>query len=226
MIDPRWNDFALLLVDVQHDFWSPELEQAFPHFRQNTARLLDRCRELGIEVIHLREVFSPDRSDWLPRYRLRGRSPCVRGTPGAAALDVARELPGEKVIEKQTQNAFHSLELLPYLCASRKRFVLVAGLVTSVCVSLTATSAAQTGFLAGLVSDCCADYPDAHALTLQRFRGWLLDVATTDELELRLPEWSTQVHRLDEVRAARPCAGCALEFLPDCNRPEAAAAVG
>ena len=195
-----WRDFALLLVDVQGDFWSDELERAFPQFRQNVAGLLDQCRRLGIEVIHLREVFTPDRTDWLPRYLIRGRSPCVRGTPGAAALDVAAAQDGEKVIEKQTQNGFHCPELLPYLTSRNKRFVLVAGLVTSVCVLFTATSAVQLGLLAAVVEDGCADYPEAHALALRRYRGFLLDVATAAELPERHAGWCTQLAQLEEGR--------------------------
>jgi nicotinamidase-related amidase len=219
MPDQSWDDFALLLVDVQRDFWSAELEKAFPRFQEDLERLLRFCRASGIEVIHLREVFGDgDRSDWLPRYRMRGRSPCVRGTPGAAPLEVAVERVGEKIIEKQTQNGFHSLELLPYLCSREKRYLLVAGLVTSVCVALTATSAAQTGFLAAIVADGCADYPEAHELTLKRFRGWLLDVATTGELATRHADWRKQLEQLRQLGApARPCGGCAHELDPGCE---------
>jgi nicotinamidase-related amidase len=219
MTENSWQDFALLLVDVQKDFWSADLEKAFPRFHQNTEQLLRFCRESGIEVIHLREVFNDtDRSDWLPRYRMRGRSPCVRGTPGAAPLDVAVELPGEKVIEKQTQNGFHSVDLLPYLCSKEKRYVLVAGLVTSVCVALTATSAAQTGFLSAIVADCSADYPEAHEQALKRFRGWLVDVADTGELGTRHLDWRKQIEQLRQLgKSARPCGCCAHEYNPNCD---------
>lgn len=196
MPEQNWQSFALLLVDVQHDFWTEQLQTDFPHFQQNTVELLQFCRQSGIEVIHLREVFSPDKTDWLPRYLLRGRSPCVRGTKGAGVLDFAVEQPGEKVLEKQTQNGFHNLELLPYLRSKDKRFLLVAGLVTSVCVVFTATSAAQVGFLSAIVSDCCADYSEAHALALRRYKGFLLDVATSGELPDKNQEWAEQIRRL------------------------------
>jgi nicotinamidase-related amidase len=196
MTEQNWQNFALLLVDVQQDFWTEQLETAFPNFRQNTVELLTFCRQAGIEVIHLREVFSPDKTDWLPRYLLRGRSPCVRGTRGAEVLDFAVEQAGETVIEKQTQNGFHNLELLPYLRSKDKRYLLVAGLVTSVCVVFTATSAAQMGFLAAIVSDCCADYAEAHALALRRYQGFLLDVTTFRELPDKQQEWAEQLRRL------------------------------
>ena len=195
-----WQQFALLLIDVQEDFWNQELEQAFPEFRDNISRLLSFCRQEGVEVVHLREVFNPDGSDWLPRYRLRGRAPCIRGTKGAAVLSVAQEQPGEIVIEKQTQDGFHNPKLLDHLRTRGKRFLLTAGLVTSVCVLFTTASASQSGFLAMIISDCCADYPEAHAIALKRYRGFLFDSVELDELPKRWQEWLVQVEQLEALR--------------------------
>ena len=82
----NWEQFALLLIDVQNDFWSDETEKAFPGFRKNITRLLDYCRNEGIEVIHLRGRFSADGSDWMPIYRLGRRMPCVDETDGVELL--------------------------------------------------------------------------------------------------------------------------------------------
>ena len=193
MVNRNWQQFALLLIDVQQDFWNPELEQAFPDFQSNIARLLRFCRQEKLEVVHLREVFNPDGSDWLPRYRLRKRAVCVRGTPGADVLSVAAAQSGEMVMEKQTQD--HP-PLLDYLRSTGKRFILTAGLVTSVCVLLTAASASQLGFLVTVISDCCADYPEAHAIALRRYQGFMLELACLDELPQRWGEWVTQIERL------------------------------
>jgi nicotinamidase-related amidase len=191
-----WQQFALLLIDVQQDFWNPELEQAFPQFQSNIARLLCFCRQEGLEVVHLREVFNPDGSDWLPRYRLRGRAVCVRGTPGAEVLSLAAAQSGEMVMEKQTQDGFHHPSLLDYLRSQGKTYILTAGLVTSVCVLLTAASASQLGFLVTVISDCCADYPEAHAIALRRYRGFMLELACLDELPQRWGKWVAQIERL------------------------------
>lgn len=201
MVNRDWQQFALLLIDVQEDFWSQELKKAFPEFQDNLLRLLNFCRQEGLEIIHLREVFNPNGSDWLPRYRLRGRAPCIRGTEGAAVLSVAQEQPEEMVIEKQTQDGFHNPKLLDYLRSKNKRFLLTAGLVTSVCVLFTTASAAQLGFLATVVSDACADYPEAHAIALQRYRGFLFDCVTLDELPERWQDWLVQLEQL------KPCIG-------------------
>ena len=76
---------------------------------------------------------------------------------------------GEKVIIKRTFDGFHNPELQSYLQENKKQFILVAGLVTSVCLLLTAANAAQRGYLVGMVEDCCGDEPEAHRQTLERY---------------------------------------------------------
>ena len=168
-IEKRWDKFALLLIDVQNDFWSEESEQAFPHFKENVATLLQLCRQEGIEVIHMRARFHTDKSDWMPIYRLGRRMPCVDGTTGVDLLEVAREKPGELIIEKQSFDCFLSNELEPHLQRFNRRLLLTAGLVTSICVLTTTLSAMQRGYLTGVVDDCCADEPDAHKHALERY---------------------------------------------------------
>lgn len=192
----NWEQFALLLIDVQQDFWTPEIQKHFTTFPENVANLLYFCRQEGIEVIHLREIYNPDRSNWLPRYRLRGRAPCLRGTSGAEALSVARAKPDEKVIEKQTFDGFHHPQLLNYLHQRSKRFVLTAGLVTSTCVLFTSASAGQLGFLVAVVEDCCADYPEAHAIALKRYEGFLLDYVRWEQIAESYAGWLELLDRL------------------------------
>ena len=190
-----WDQFALLLVDVQQDFWPERLAEHFPDFPDNVSRLLETCRSQGLEVVHLRASFQPDMSDWMPRYRLRGRIPCIAGTEGVAVLPFAHEEPGEKVILKQTFGGFHNPELGRYLHDRRKRFLLVAGLVTSTCVLFTASSATQLGFLCAVVEDCCADEPVAHQQTLDRYR-FIFDLAPSDRLVDLHSDWSEQLASL------------------------------
>lgn len=164
-----WDPFVLLMVDMQNDFLTDKVRAASPLFGERVAGLLAFGREQGVDILHLRAAFRNDGADWMTRYRLTGSIPCVKNTPGAAALPFAEELPGETVIEKQTYDGFHRPELNDWLDAHAKRHILVAGLVTSVCVLLTAASAAQRGYLVSIVSDCCADTQDAHAQVLRRY---------------------------------------------------------
>jgi nicotinamidase-related amidase len=164
-----WEPFALLLIDVQRDFWSAQAAQDFPHFPARVAALLAFCREQGIQVVHLRASFRPDRSDWMPVYRLLGRIPCVQGSGGEEPTPFALSLPGETVLLKQAFDGFLAPELCPTLRREGKRFLLTAGLLTSVCVLFTTISATQQGFLAAVVDDCCADEPEAHRQALERY---------------------------------------------------------
>lgn len=195
---PRdWSGFTLLSIDVQRDFWSDEQTRHFSDFTQKMQDLLGFCRSEGIEVVHIRAQFNPDRSDWMVRYLLKDDIPCVEGTSGAEPLSCAVEIPGEKVLTKQSFDAFQTPGLHRYLKQQGTRFLLCAGLVTSVCVFLTAASAAQSGYLTALVTDCCADEPSKHAATLESY-PFIFENVTLDQLPSTFAKWSEQLLRLND----------------------------
>ena len=194
-----WSRFALLLIDIQNDFWSEDSARDFPDFPANVERLLRFCRTEGIDIIHIRACFQPDKSDWMAKYIVKGSIPCVRGTPGAETLSFALEVPGETVMIKQTFDAFHTPALLPHLRQDGKRFILTAGLVTSVCVFLTTASAAQQGFLTAIVEDCCADTAHAHDAVISSY-PFIFERTTIDRLTEHYDCWTANLERLDRVQ--------------------------
>lgn len=194
--DARNRDpFVLLLIDVQKDFWTEEMSRAFPDYQKNVSQLLDYCRREQVEVVHLRARFRADKSDWMAKYKLLDQIPCIEGTDGAEVFPFATEAPGEKVIIKQTFDGFHNPELQSYLTENKKRFILMAGLVTSVCVLLTAASAAQRGYLVGIVEDCCGDEPEAHRQMLERY-PFIFSRTTVDHIPNDLEKWMADLGRL------------------------------
>jgi nicotinamidase-related amidase len=198
-----WEQFALLLIDVQRDFWSERSAQVHPDFPANITTLLTFCRKEGIEVIHLRASFKADKSDWMPKYMLRGAIPCVQGTAGEEPAPFAVEAPGETILLKQTFDGFHNPDLLQYLHQHGKRFVLTAGLLTSTCILFTTASAMQKGFLAAVVEDCCADEPNAHQQTLDRYT-FIFERTTVGLIASHHSEWLAALKKLDELRANIP----------------------
>ena len=140
-VDPA--RFALLLIDMQRDFWPQNIAAAFPELSWRTEWLRDFCRQQGIEVIHLHASFASDGSDWMPRHRLLGWTPCVRGSGGEEPLPWAVPAPGETVIVKQVFDGFHTPQLLAHLRARDRHYLLIAGIETSVCVLSTTLSAAS-----------------------------------------------------------------------------------
>ena len=107
-----WRQFVLLLIDVQRDFWPEQTAKAFPGFPSNVERLLAYCRSAGLDIVHVRAEFEPDGSDWMAPYRVKGETPCVRGTTGAGVLPCAVERGGEPVLRKRTFDAFLQPDLL------------------------------------------------------------------------------------------------------------------
>ncbi len=191
----NWEAFALLLIDVQYDFWPMEIAEQFPQFPDQVTHLLKFCRAEDIDVIHLRASFQPDMSDWMLKYKLRGRIPCIAGTAGIETLPFAVERSGETVITKHTFDGFLTPDLLPLLQQRGKRFLLTAGLITSTCVFLTTSTAAQSGFLAAVVEDCCADFPAAHQQTLDGYR-FVFDRTTVKAIPEQYDEWTAALAKL------------------------------
>jgi nicotinamidase-related amidase len=196
-LERDWSQFALLLIDAQKDFWSEKMAQHFPDFPTKVARLMAFCQAEGLEIVHLRAEFQPDMSDWMVRYKLQGRIPCVQGTVGVEVLPFARHEPGETVIVKRTFDGFHNPKLLTYLRQKGKRFVLTAGLVTSVCLLFTTVSAAQSGLLTAIIEDCCADHPQRHEQTLETYQ-FIFRRTKVDLLPEQYPEWLADLKKLEK----------------------------
>ena len=193
-----WRRFVLLLIDVQRDFWPEETAKAFPEFPSKIGELLAFCRSAGLDILHVRAEFEPDGSDWMAPYRVTGKTPCVRGTPGADALPCAVERGDEPVLRKRTFDAFLQPDLLTRLHRARKSFILVAGLETSVCVLLTAASAVQNGFLAAVVEDCCADDPSRHEAAVNGY-PFMFNRTSIARLETDHDRWMDMLSTLQHA---------------------------
>lgn len=196
-----WSSFALLLIDVQVDFWN-EVHQHHPDFPNKIRKLLNFCRSEGLEVIHIRASFKPDKRDTMPYYFLNLREqPCIEGTLGVQTKSFALENKDEKVFHKQTFDGFQNPELNVYLQAKEKRFILTAGLVTSVCVFLTTASAYQRGYLTAIVTDCCADKEENHRKIISLYEGLCFCTTTLKDIPKQYSIWRQQLDLLDAFSA-------------------------
>ena len=179
------EQIALVLIDIQKDFWDPmSKDPAFKAFPENVEKLLSLSRERGFNLIHVRSAFQPDRSDWMLFYRPEGRAqtPCIAGTKGAEFTGFAEPLKGEKIVEKQTFDAFIGTDLNKHLQSHGIKTVLIAGLETSVCVLFTANSAYLRNYLPLVVSDACADTKERHGNAIEMYSDLSFKTITTDQL--------------------------------------------
>jgi len=179
------EQIALVLIDIQKDFWeSMSGDPTFKAFPDNVNRLLSISREMRYNIIHIRSVFKHDRSDWMLFYRPEGRGqiPCIAGTEGTEFTEFAKPIECEKILEKQTFDAFIGTGLEEYLQLQGITTLLIAGLETSVCVLFTATSAYQRKYLPLVVSDACADTTERHENALEMYGDLSFKTISTSQL--------------------------------------------
>jgi nicotinamidase-related amidase len=138
---------GLLIVDIQRDYFPggacPLIgpEQAAAAAR----RVLERFRDSGEPVIHLKHVWAePEASFMRP------------GTEGVEIHASVAPVEGEPVIEKASPNGFVETTLEQELRSREIDELVVAGMMSSMCVDATVRAAVDLGFTATVVHDACA----------------------------------------------------------------------
>lgn len=179
-------NFALILIDIQNDFWQPL--QTLPHlatFPASVERLLVAARARKLTIIHTQAWFRPDRSDWMLFYRPEGRGsvPCIADTAGAEFTGFAKPEEGEIIVRKQAFDGFAGTDLEQILRERDIDAVLIAGLETSVCVLFTATSAYLRRFVPVVVEDASGDELSRHQATMQMYTHLCFKAVSTAQIE-------------------------------------------
>lgn len=164
---------ALLLIDIQ-EFYFPggRIQLENPEVAgMNAGLVLERFRENGLPVYHIRHNFEP----------------------GGNIHQYVRPAEGEKVISKNEVNAFLGTDLLEELQADSVTQLVVCGMQTHMCVEAAVRAAHDHGFSCILVSDACAtralQYDEhiitaknVHYSTLQTLQGTYTRLITTESL--------------------------------------------
>jgi nicotinamidase-related amidase len=161
---------ALLIIDVQEFYFSGKGALVEPEkASQNAARLLQRFRKDGREVIHVRH----------------------QASAGGEIHEHVKPLAGEKVITKQSVSCFKDTELLDYLRQIKVERLVICGMMTHMCVEAAARAAHDHGFQVVVVADACAtrdlEYDgrtvaarDVHDATLATLARTYAEVVTTE----------------------------------------------
>lgn len=138
-------DTALLIIDIQNDYFpggAMELEGADAAGAKAGAAL-KQFRSKGLPVFHVRHLsVRPGSTFFLP------------GTKGAEIHASVTPQKGEKVIEKNFPNSFRATSLQDELKGVKN--LVVAGMMTHMCVDASVRHAADLGYKITLLGDACA----------------------------------------------------------------------
>ncbi len=140
-------DTALLVIDIQNDYFpggTMELEGA-EAAGAKAAAAIGRFRERKLPVIHVRHLsVRPGATFFIP------------GTRGAEIHPAVQPLTGETVVEKNFPNSFRQTSLGKLLEDQGIKNLVVAGMMTHMCVDATVRQAADLGYKVTLLGDACA----------------------------------------------------------------------
>lgn len=132
---------ALLVIDVQNDYWRPPRQPRATFVRTATA-LLACARRRGYTVVHVQHAN--------PRPNARTFR---QGTPGFDIHPSFAPVPGEARIVKHTPGAFFGTGLDDLLRGGDVRRVVVCGMQTQICCDTTAREASARGYDVYVVAD-------------------------------------------------------------------------
>lgn len=138
---------ALLIVDIQNDYFAGgkmELEGSEAASR-SAGELLATFRERRMPVIHVQHVSArPGATFFLP------------DTEGVRIHANVAPAGQETVIQKQFPNSFRDTKLLEHLRQLEIQELVIAGMMTHMCVDATTRAASDLGFACFLAHDACA----------------------------------------------------------------------
>jgi nicotinamidase-related amidase len=138
---------CLLIIDIQRDYFPGG---AHPLVGSDAAaivaqRLLTSFRARGEPVVHLQHVWNaPDATFMVP------------GSDGVNIHPLVAPAAGETVIEKSAPNGFIGTKLEAELRGRNLDELVVAGMMSSMCVDATVRAAVDLGFTTTVVHDACA----------------------------------------------------------------------
>jgi nicotinamidase-related amidase len=140
-------DTALLIIDIQNDYFpggAMELEGADAAGARAGAAL-KRFRSDRLPIIHVRHLSTrPGSTFFLP------------ATKGADIHSSVTPEKGETVIEKNFPNSFRATGLKESLEKEQIKHLVVAGMMTHMCVDASVRHAADLGYKITLLGDACA----------------------------------------------------------------------
>lgn len=126
----------------------------------NAGRLAERCRQLGIPVIHVWFVRRPDGRDMTlnaPLFEgVIEANALVEGTWGAAPVPGLEPKPGDHVVRKNRMSAWEGTTLETMLKAEGRDIIIETGAWTNMSIEHTARTGADKGYVMVIPENACS----------------------------------------------------------------------
>jgi nicotinamidase/pyrazinamidase len=167
--------YALVIVDMikdnvntsGHGAMDVEAKKIVPQILE-LSRLMRRC---GGRVVFACDSFM--QGDFIFGGRMSAHA--IRGTGGDAPIDDVEIQPEDLFLPKRRMSAFYKTDLDQTLRTWGVHTAVVCGIVTNVCVLLTAMDALQNDFRCVIASDASACHkPEIHEMTLRCYDKFAL----------------------------------------------------
>lgn len=138
---------ALLLIDIQNDYFPGGAMECKGSKKagENAGKLLKYLRDVGILPIHIRHISNRQGATFL-----------LPKTSGSEFNEYVTPNPDEPVIIKHFPNSFRDTDLADVLQTKGISGLIIAGMMTHMCIDATTRAAADLGFPCILVHDACA----------------------------------------------------------------------
>lgn len=138
---------ALVVIDIQNDYFPGGAMQLADSVEagEQARKLIAAFRHKALPVIHVQHLSTRP-----------GATFFVSGTKGVEIHPCVSPREGETIIQKNFPNSFRDTPLLQHLRDNKITRLVVAGMMTQMCIDSTVRAAADLGFECLLAHDACA----------------------------------------------------------------------
>ena len=175
---------ALLLIDIQNDYFpGGAMELVGSSIAGAKAgELLQAFRKKALPIIHIQHISTrPGASFFLPN------------SVGVQIHEEVAPASGEAVFQKNYPNSFYETPLLKHLRDHQLSQLVIAGMMTHMCIDSTTRAAADLGFQCVLAHDACAtralsfggatvSAENVHTAFLAALNGFFAKVLSVEEI--------------------------------------------
>jgi nicotinamidase-related amidase len=138
---------VLLLVDIQNDYFpgGRMVLEGSPEAAEQAKRVLSRFREKDWPVVHIQHLsVRPGATFFIPE------------TEGVEIHAAVKPVGDEPLVQKHFPNSFRDTDLAERLRACGADHLVIAGMMTHMCVDATTRAAFDLGFQCTVLHDGCA----------------------------------------------------------------------